>query len=159
QGERHAGAGGLGQAGAGQRREPRVDDEAVGQLLARRVVVGDDDVDAARPERRDLGQVRDAAVDGDQQVGARGELVDAPRVYPVAVGEAVRDVGLHGRSQLAQAQHQERRAGDAVGAVVAVDQDALAAGDGGGQPGGGGFEAGVGAAYQRRVEVVGRVVA
>ena len=64
------------------RRGPRRHDRAVGQLVSRPVVVGDDDVQAEPPGRRDLLDGGDAAVDGEHEpVAVLGEplAVSGPR--------------------------------------------------------------------------------
>ena len=125
-----AGAGELGQPAARQRRALRVDDERVGLTLARRVVVADDHLDAGGLQRGDLGEVGDAAIDGDQQVRRGRVLRDAVGVDAVAVPDPVRDEGRDLRAEGAEPEREHRGAADAVGVVVAVDADAPPAFDG-----------------------------
>jgi hypothetical protein len=154
-----AGARQLGQPATGGRRPSGVHDQAVGQTFARRVVVADDDLDTGRLQRLDLGQVADAAVDGEQQVGPGRVLGHAVGMDAVAVAEAVRDERRDLRAQRAEAQGEHGRPGDPVGVVVAVDADAPAALDGVDQAVGGGAEVGDGGQGQGRVEPFGGVVA
>ena len=101
------------------------------QLVVRLVVVGDDQVDAELARAPRGLDAADAAVDRDDQRHAVGvQPIDRRRLQAVAVaqplGDEVHDVA---------AEHLERAAedhgrGDAVDVVVAVNRDALAAGDG-----------------------------
>ena len=104
--------------------ERRVHDRAVGQLLARSVVVGDHHVEPHSASGRDLLDRRDAAVDRDQQLdtapaqplhGRPGEavaLVEAARQLPDGVG-----------AERAQGPQQHRGGADAVHVVVAEHGD------------------------------------
>ena len=105
----------------------RVHDRAVGQLVARAVVVRDDHVHAELRAQRDLGRRADAAVGRDQQRGAgRGA---APRRVrgrqPVAVVRGSAAAGAPSRRARAAPTQQRRRA-DAVDVVVAVHGDRVA---------------------------------
>ena len=110
----------------------RMHDRRVGQhaVGARRVVVGDDDLDPQRPGRGDLGDGGDRAVDGDEQARApRGESLDREQVQSVAVGGAVGQVPVDARAEPAQRAHEHGRGADPVDVVVTVDRDRLAGGD------------------------------
>ena len=123
---------GRAQVGARVAAEPRVHDRGVGQRAvgARRVVVGDHHLHPGRARGGDLGDRRDRAVDGDQQVGAaRGEPLDGGGGEPVAVVDAARQVPVDVGAQRAQRAHEDRGRGDAVDVVVAVDGDARAPAD------------------------------
>ncbi len=157
--EGHARAGELRQPAARQRRGGGVHHQPGGHGLAGGVVVGDDGVDPGSLQPRDLLEVGDAAVHGDEQLAARGVLRHPLGVDAVAVLQPVGDEGLDVPAQLAQPQQQHGRAGDAVGVVVAVDEDALARADGALEALGGGGHGGDAARHERRVEVVGSVVA
>ena len=96
-------------AGAAELRErvvgrPRRDDRAVGQGLARPVVVGDDDLEPRRPGLRDLLDGRDPAVDGQNE---RATLLREPRQRlardAVALLEAARQVPLDVGAEAARA--------------------------------------------------------
>ena len=122
-------------AGAAELRErivgrPRRDDRAVGQRLAGPVMVGDDHVEPARARLGDLGDGRDAAVDGEHEPAALvGEPLERAAADAVALVEAARQVPVDVGAELAQQQHGERRRGDPVDVVVAVDADPPARGD------------------------------
>ena len=105
----------------------RRDDGTRRKGVPRPVVVGDDDGQTERPGKLDLGDGRDPAVDGQDEVEALlGEAGQCLAVEAVPLLEARRqmpgDVGPH----LAQQQDGQRRRADPVGVVVAVDADALA---------------------------------
>ena len=56
-------------------------------------MIGDDDVETQLARAGDLGDRRDAAVDGDQQARALlGQGLDGARRQPVAIAEAVGQV-------------------------------------------------------------------
>ncbi|HEU4658013.1 MAG TPA: hypothetical protein VFR97_10825 [Capillimicrobium sp.] len=105
----------------------RVRQRAVG---ARRVVVGDQDVDARGARLGDLLDGRDRAVGGDEQLRARGgQARDRVRTQPVAVLEPAREIPVHLGAEGAQRAHEDRRRADPVDVVVAVDGDPRAGGD------------------------------
>jgi hypothetical protein len=112
--------------------ERRMDQRRAGQRAvgARGVMVGDDDVEAGRPGPRDLLDGGHAAVHGQQQPGAaRGQPVDGGRAEAVAVLRPAREVPVHGGAEVAQHADEDRRRGDAVDVVVAVDRDPRAGAD------------------------------
>ncbi len=112
-------------------RGTRGDDRAVGQLLARPVVVGDHDVDSERLRVSDLFDGGDPAVDGEHEPApVLGELRQRLPAEAVALLEAARQVPRDVCAQLAQDEDGQRGRADAVGVVVAVHADALAVGDG-----------------------------
>ena len=101
-----------------------------GRLGGGLVVVGDDDVDAARLRGGDLRNRSDAAVGGDQQAGATSrELVDRRQGEPVAILHPAGDEPIAVGAELSERPDQDRRGRDAVDVIVAVDRDALAGGD------------------------------
>jgi hypothetical protein len=127
----------AGPAELGERvaRRPRGDDRAVGQRLARPVVVGHDHVEAERLRPRDLFDCGDPAVDRQHERAALiREALDRVARDAVALVEAAREVPVDVRAELAQARHGERRRADPVDVVVAVDADALARRDRGADP-------------------------
>ncbi len=123
--EGHADAG---EVAAGIRAELGRDDGAGGQVALELVVVGDDDV---HPERLGLGHLCasvDPAVDRDQELDpGGGQLVHRRRRDAVAVAEAVGQPPAHVRAQVAEDADQQERGRDAVGVVVTVHGDGLAA--------------------------------
>jgi hypothetical protein len=156
---RDAGAGELRQAPLRERRGGGVDDQARRELGAGRVVVADDHLEAGRLQRRDFGEVADAAVDGQEQVGGGRVFGHPVGVDAVAVADAVGDERFDLPAERAQPEREERGAGDAVGVVVAVDPHAAARLQGVDQAVGGRRQVGDGGGRQRRVEVVEGVVA
>ena len=100
------------------------DDRAVGQRLARPVMVGDDDVEPAFSRLGDLVDGRDPAVDGEDEPAAfvrePGKRLAADAV---ALVEAAREVPGDVCAELAQEKYGEGGGGDAVDVVVAVDAD------------------------------------
>ncbi len=79
---RDRGAAQIGAWVAARRRDGRSRSRAAA-VGARRVVVGDDDIDAGRARRGDLLDRGDPAVDGDEQIGAaRGEPRDVAAEMP-----------------------------------------------------------------------------
>ena len=109
----------------------RGDDRAVGQLLARPVVVGDHDVDSERPRMSDLIDRGDPAVDGEHEpASVLCELRQRLPAEAVALLEAARQMPRHVCAQLAQDEDGQRSGADAVGVVVAVHADPLAVGNG-----------------------------
>ena len=124
---RDAGGAQLGARVAAERRvhDRRVRQPAVG---ARRVVVGDDDVEPGGARRGDLVDRGDRAVDGHEQVGAaRGEPLDRRRGEAVAVVDPARQVPVDVGAERAQRADEHGGRADAVDVVVAVDGDAGAA--------------------------------
>ena len=108
----------------------RMDDRRVGQrpVRARRVVVGDDDVQPRSARGRHLVDGRDRAVDGDEQLRpARGEPLDGRAREPVAVVDPARQVPVDVRAERPQRPHEHRGRAHAVDVVVAVDGDPRAA--------------------------------
>ena len=100
------------------------DDRAGRQLVARPVVVGDDDVEPELARVRDLLDRGHAAVDGQHEADAlAGQPGQRLAGDAVALVEAARQVVRHVRAELAQDEHRERGRADAVGVVVAVDAD------------------------------------
>ena len=107
-----------------------MDDRAVGQLLARLMVIGDDCGDSLRPGRSDLRHRVDPAVHRDHEArAALGEALDRGGRQPVAVLGARGDQPVAISAQLAQGRDQDRSRGDTVDVVVAVHGDELAARD------------------------------
>ena len=101
-------------------------DRAVGQRLARPVVVGDDDVEPPRPRLGDLLDRGHAAVDREHEAAAFvGEARQRFALDAVAFLEAARQVPGDVGAELAQDQDGERSRADSVGVVVPVDADAL----------------------------------
>ena len=95
-------------------------------------MVGDHDLEAPRAGGGDLVDGGDAAVDGhDEPAAFVRQALDGPERQPVALVEAVRQVPVDVGAELAQDRDRERGRADAVGVVVAVHADALAAIDGG----------------------------
>ncbi len=153
---------GAAELGERVRGRARRDDRAVGQHVARAVVIRDDDLEAERSRLRDLRDRGDPAVDRHEEAHA---LVDQPgeRVagHAVALLEPARqmphDVGI----ELAEDQDRECGRADPVDVVVAVHADAPAVLDRRPDPlhGGGHVaeEPGI-VARQRRVEKATRVV-
>ena len=80
--KRHPRPGEFGQPLLRKGRERGVDDETVGQRLTGVMVVGDDDLDPRPLNGLDFGEVADAAVDGDEQVGPFGVFAHAQRATP-----------------------------------------------------------------------------
>ena len=124
----------------------RIDDrDRVGQLRTGFMVVGDDDVDAAIFCFLDRFAAGDAAVDGDEYPAGTEcvkRFFERFRGEAVTVVEAVRDKGVHRSPVVAQHPREERACRDAVGIVVAVNEDRLIFGDCLPQPGGGFFDTG-----------------
>ena len=118
------------EVGARVSRDDGMDDRAIGELRARLVVVGDDDVDAERPCVCDLVDRRDPAVGGDQEASAAlGQPVDRLAAEAVAVLDAPGDKPVALGASVAQGADEDRGGGGAVDVVVAVDRDRLLRGD------------------------------
>ena len=96
------------------------------------MMVGDDDLHAQGLGVRDARDIGDAAVDRNQHFGFPGvSRIDQCRRQAVAHREAIgNDVIQMLGTQSAQTAQQQRRAGGAVGIVVAGNADAAARGDG-----------------------------
>ncbi|MBV8561704.1 MAG: hypothetical protein JOZ56_01300 [Actinobacteria bacterium] len=95
------------------------------------MVVGDDHLEPVSLRLLDLGDGGDAAVDGENEAAALvGEAREGLAANAVALVEAARQVPRDVGAELAQEQDGERRRGDPVDVVVAVDADAPAVGDG-----------------------------
>ncbi len=117
----------VGHGRAAERRErvaaeSRMDDRCVGDLGGRRVVVGDDHVEAQVARQAHLLDGADRAVRGDDQRGAacrqRPHGVGGQPVAVAAVGNVTVDVG----AETAQRTDKHSGRADAVGVVVAVDR-------------------------------------
>jgi hypothetical protein len=102
---------------------------AGGQLLRRQVMVGDEHVDAAGARRLDAGEGRHAVVHRDEQRRRLdAHLGDQSRGQAVAVAHPVGHAEARSReAEAGELAHHQRRAGRAVGVVVAHDHDARAA--------------------------------
>ena len=104
----------------------------LGQLAValRVVVIGDDQINAELSCDLGFFDRRDAAVDADDDVGALGrERFDGLGVEAVALFESVGDVGPDVGVRAADGHEgvvEDRRGGDAVDVVVAIDHDLLA---------------------------------
>ena len=91
-------------------------------------MIGDDDVHAQRLGLGDLCARIDAAVHRDEQLDPGGaEFLDGRRRHPIALTEAVGETPAHVGAEIAQHADQQERRRDAVGVVVAVYRDGLAA--------------------------------
>ena len=111
-------------------RRPRRHDRAVGQRLARPVVVGDDHVEPEPASFSDLVDGGDPAVHGQHERDAvLRQARERLAGHPVAFVEAAGQVPLDVRPELAQARDRECGRADAVDVVVAVHADALPGGD------------------------------
>ena len=100
------------------------DGRGVGQLGARLVVVGDDQLDAQLAGQGRLFHAGDAAIHGDDQLGpVGGQAADGLGVQPVAFVDAMGDVVAGLGAEQFQAEPEDGRAADAVDVVVAVDGD------------------------------------
>ncbi len=93
---------------------------------ARRMVIGDQHRDPILDQRAQLGMVGDTAVYRDEQVAGLEVLRHPIHQHPVALLQAVGDKGMDLGAQPLQTVQQQRRAGQAVGVVIAVNPDALA---------------------------------
>ena len=110
---------------------PRGDHGAVRERLPGPVVVGDDDLEAARASLGDLLDRGHAAVDREHQPAALvGQARERFALDAVAFLEAARQVPGDVGAELAQDQDGERGGADPVGVVVAVNADLLARRDG-----------------------------
>ena len=124
--ERHPHAGQRARGETAARHIGIDDDVGGGQLGTGQMMVGDQHLDAARARRGDARDARDAIVDRDDQRrrAQRREPDDLGR-EPVAELEAVRHEEIDvGESPGAQAAHDQRRAGGAVGVEIADHEDA-----------------------------------
>ena len=103
-------------------------DDAVRRRALHLVMIGDDDVHAERAGTGHLGARADAAVHRDEQFDAAGrKLFDGGRRDPVPLREPVGQIRAHVGAELLEDAHQQKRRRDAVGVVVAVHGDRLAA--------------------------------
>ena len=99
------------------------------------VVVDDDHVHAELAGACDLGHAGDAAVERDEEAGAlAGDAFDGAEVEPVALVDAVRDVGPGWSADGVEEEGEKRGGADAVDVVVAVEGDLLCLDDGAGEP-------------------------
>ena len=117
---------GRAQVGARVAAQRRMDDRRVGQRAvgARRVVVGDDDVEAERARLRDLLHGGDRAVGGDEELRpALGEPLDRRGVQAVPVLGPAREEPVDVRAETAQRADEDRRRAHPVDVVVAVHGD------------------------------------
>lgn len=136
-----------------------------GQALAQGVVVGNDPVQPEGPARLHLRHGAHAAVHGDHQgrPPGRRQFADAVQMQAIAVVEAVRDEEPHVGPELVQHAHQQRRGGDAVDVVVAIDADRLVPGQGLADPRHGGGhplqQEGIGRPGPGRIQAPGQVTA
>ncbi len=120
------------------------DRNRVREFVAGFVVVGDDHVDAERDGFGDGVAAGDPAVDGDQHAAvAKGgqRLVKRLGSEPVTVVKTMGDKGVDDRAIGAERQGEQGAGGDAVGVVVAVDEDRFLAGNGVPKTPGGVFDA------------------
>jgi hypothetical protein len=102
----------------------RPDDRALRKLVARPVVIGDDDLEACLLRRPDFLDGGDPAVDGEDEAHAlAGETRQRLAAHAVALLEPARQVVGDVGAELAQDEHRQRRRANAVGVVVAVDAD------------------------------------
>ena len=98
----------------------------VGQLRARLVMVGDNQIDAQLPGKRRLFHAADAAIDRDDQIDFfRRFRADRLGAQPVTFVEPVGDIIAHVGPQQFQAHIEQGRAGHAVDVVIAVDANPL----------------------------------
>ncbi len=101
-------------------------DRAIRQRLAGPMVIGDDHVHAETLRLLDLGDSRDSAVDGENELHALlGELGDCRGRNPVTLLEPAREMPDDVGTELTERQRRERRRADAVDVVVAMDTDPL----------------------------------
>ena len=123
--ERHADTGDI-FVGIGAVSAVRVEDgERLRQLLARQVMVGDDDIDLFL-RRRHLCHGGNAAVHrDDQRSSLRDDLVERFLVQPITVLLPMRNEVIAVGTKQPKIAAQERGRRDAVDVVVAVDDDAL----------------------------------
>jgi hypothetical protein len=111
----------------GIRRGTCDDERALGQPIARAVVVGHDDVEPAQPGVRHLVDRRDPAVDGEDEAAAvLGETRERAAADAVALVEPARQMPFDVCAELPERQHGERGGADAVRVVVAVNADSSA---------------------------------
>ncbi len=103
-----------------------------GELVAREVVVGDDDLDAGGARRAHGVHRGDAAVAGDDQPGAKTARLREPRGPEiVAVAQPVRNERVGPAADAREHAGEQRRGTLAVHVIVAVDQDRDSASHGG----------------------------
>ena len=129
--ERHAGAA---QVREGIIPQQRVHDHVrFGNDFRGLVMVGDDHREAELLREGDLLHIGNAAVHGDKDLCLPGDLPHGVRVQAIAFGMAGRDPVGEGSAFLVQDLHEDGSGADAVGVVIAVDEDGVAAGDGAAQ--------------------------
>jgi hypothetical protein len=117
------------------------------------MVIGDDEIDAALFGDLSGFYGGDAAVDGDDELGAAvDDLAEGVGIEAVAFFEAVGDVEVDFAAQDVDGVPEDGGGGDAVDVVVAVDDDFFAVADGAGDAVGGFGEVGNGGGV---VEIIG----
>ena len=90
------------------------------------MVVGDDQINAGRLERRRFLDVGGTAVDGNHQSRARAvELADRLEVQAIAFGFAEGNVGFHHAAERFNGARHHRGCADAIGIVVTIHDDAF----------------------------------
>ena len=108
-----------------------VNDDGVGQLRSRLVVVYDDDLGSKAVGLGDLGIVRNATIHGDDELDTLGDsLLNCVGTEAIAVIDAVRYVVVDISAELVEEAGQQGGGGDAVGVIVTVNEDGLIAPDG-----------------------------
>ena len=101
-------------------------------FLPGKMVVGNDEVDAQPFGRLGGGEGADPGIDADDQAHARGGgALDHVVLHAVAFADAVRDVEVGGSTTEVDGRLQDDDCGGAVDIVVAVNEDAFLALDGG----------------------------
>ena len=105
---------------------------ALGHKPRRLMMVGDGDLDAKFAQNAHLFFARDAAIDGDQEIGFRiHQAIDGCGGDGVALVEAARDKRRHASPERAQPPRHDRGGGNAVKIEIAEHHDVVAALDGG----------------------------
>ena len=112
----------------------RIDDDRLGKRRARQVVIGDENVDAARFRGSNAFDAADAVVHRDDQLRAavRGKRDDFGR-QAITELEAIRYDEIRLRTERAQTLERNRAGGRTVCVVIGDDDDAFAAVDCGDQ--------------------------
>ncbi len=91
------------------------------------MVIGDDEGEAEGAGGFGFFDAGDSAVDGDDDIASLGrDCAQRVVVEAVAFVDAIGDVGVCSRSELLEAEKQDRAGSNTVGVVVAVDSDASA---------------------------------
>ena len=131
----------------------RIDDDRLGKRRARQVVIGDENVDAARFRGCNAFDAADAVVHRDDQLRAavRGKRDDFGR-QPITELEAIRYDEIRLRTERAQTLERNRAGGRAVCVVIGDDDDAFTAVDCGDQAIDGGVDVGERGEARQRVE-------